>query len=110
MFFGFFTSLVVVLTSGSVYSHLKIQNYDPSQKRMCSICVGYLTSIIFSRPIPLPAITSKSISTFSLVTGYKINLEKLTSFPYITKKQRERANMDTILFTVASKTIYKERI
>jgi hypothetical protein len=44
-----------------------------------------------------------TISTFSKVAGYKINLQKSLAFLHINKEQIEKEYMKTIPFTIASK-------
>jgi hypothetical protein len=39
------------------------------------------------------------------VAGYKINLQKSLAFLYTNNKQMEKEYMETIPFTIASKTI-----
>ena len=45
------------------------------------------------------------INEFSKVTGYKINAQKLVSFPYTNNEATEREIKESIPFTVAPKTI-----
>jgi hypothetical protein len=44
-----------------------------------------------------------SISSFSKVAGYKINLQKSLAFLYTNNEQIEEEYMETIPFTIASK-------
>jgi hypothetical protein len=43
------------------------------------------------------------INTFSIVAGYKINLQKSLAFLYTNNKQIEKEYMKTIPFTISSK-------
>jgi hypothetical protein len=45
------------------------------------------------------------INSFSKVAGYKINIQKSVSFLYINNQQTEKEIKETILFTIATKTI-----
>jgi hypothetical protein len=44
-----------------------------------------------------------TISSYSKVAGYKINLQKSLAFLYTNNKQTEKEYMETIPFTIASK-------
>jgi hypothetical protein len=46
-----------------------------------------------------------SINSFSSVSGYKINLQKLVAFQYINNEQFQKENRKTIPFMIASKEI-----
>jgi hypothetical protein len=44
-----------------------------------------------------------TISSYSKVAGYKINLQKSLAFLYTNNEQIEKGYMETIPFTIASK-------
>jgi hypothetical protein len=46
-----------------------------------------------------------TINSYSKVSGYKINFQKLLAFLYTNNKQTEKEYMETIAFTIASKKI-----
>lgn len=50
------------------------------------------------------------INKFSSISGYIINLHKLITFLYTTKKHTEKELMDTLSVTIASKKIKYQRI
>ena len=47
----------------------------------------------------------KLINEFSNIAGYKINIQKSVAFLYTENKVLEREIKDTIIFTIASKSI-----
>jgi hypothetical protein len=46
-----------------------------------------------------------TLNSYSKVTGYKVNLQKLLSFLYTNNEQTEKKYMETIPFTIASEKI-----
>jgi hypothetical protein len=45
------------------------------------------------------------INSFSIVAGYKINIQKSVAFLYTNNTQTEKEIRETIPFTIASRTI-----
>lgn len=67
--------------------------------------------IVYKKDPKIPSIKFlKVIDHLSNVVGYTVNLQKLIAFLYTNNKHTEKNIMDTLPFTIASKTMKISRI